>query len=75
VLNVKNIVEWTLPGSTSSIVYQEGEYNLNNAQPYLLKVGTTYSINLELWGGNTLIARDFSIVAWGSKGTVNFVHK
>ena len=53
VINVKTIVEWTLPGSTSSIWYQEGEYNLNSGNPYALKAGTTYSINLELWGGNT----------------------
>lgn len=70
--SVRTIVEWVLPGSSAQTYYFEGEYNLKNAQPYSLVAGTTYRINLELWGGNANIRRDFSVVAFGSKGAVNF---
>jgi hypothetical protein len=43
----------------------EGDFNLNDGKPFALKAGTTYTINLELWGSNPHISRDFSIVAFG----------
>jgi hypothetical protein len=66
-LKVKNVVEYILPGSTllKTISYYEGDYNLNLGKPFALKAGTTYTINLELWGGNAIVTRDFSIVAHG----------
>ena len=75
--SVKNIVEWLLPGSNliKQTFYTEGDFNLNNGKPYALKAGTTYAINLELWGDNPNITRDFSIVAFGKIGEVNITHK
>jgi hypothetical protein len=58
-----------------TISYYEGDYNLNSGKTFALKAGTTYTINLELWGGNEIITRDFSIVAHGEKGPINIVHK
>jgi hypothetical protein len=66
-MTVKNVVEYVMPGSTllKTTVYYVGDFNLNSGNPYALKAGTTYTINLELWGNNTTITRDFSIVAHG----------
>jgi hypothetical protein len=75
--SVKNVVEWFLPGSNSirQTFYVEGDFNLNGGRPYALKAGTTYAINLELWGDNPNITRDFSIVAFGKRGEVKITHR
>ena len=36
VVNVKTIVEWSLPGSSGQTWFQEGEYNLKSGEPYAL---------------------------------------
>lgn len=71
---VRTVVEWNLPGSTQQTYYYEGEYNLNGGNSYRLAAGSNYKISLELWAGNKQIARDFSVVAWGSSGPVTFTH-
>ena len=69
---IRTVVEWNLPGSNAQTYYYEGEYNLNGGNSYKLVANTTYKINVELWAGNTNVARDFSIVAWGSAGPITF---
>lgn len=74
---VKNVIEWLMPGSTviKQTFYAEGDFNLNGGLPYALKAGNTYIINLELWGDNPNITKDFSIVAFGKNGEINITHK
>jgi hypothetical protein len=67
VSSLRTVVEWYLPGSNAQTYFTEGEYNLNYGNSYQLVAGNSYKISLELWAGNTAIARDFSVVAWGAK--------
>lgn len=47
----------------------------NNNEPVTLVAGETYTVNVELWGSNTRVARDFSIVGLGEQGAINFTSK
>lgn len=65
--SLRTVVEWYLPGSKAQTYFTGGEYNFNNGNSYQLEAENSYKISLELWDGNTAIARDFSVVAWGEK--------
>ena len=50
-------------------------FNFNGMKPYAMVAGTTYTINLELWGLNQNVSRDFSLVALSDGGQkVLFTH-
>jgi hypothetical protein len=50
-------------------------FNFNGMKPYAMAAGTTYTINLELWGLNQNVSRDFSLVALSDGGQqVVFTH-
>lgn len=73
---VKNVLEYTLPGTTvaQTSVFYEGDFNMGGGKPYAFKANTRYTIALELWGDNTNITKDFSIVAFGKNAAVKITH-
>lgn len=62
-------VELYKPSATTPFINTSftmmGAYALNGGVPLVINAGESYKFAIELWGTNTYVPRDFSVVTWG----------
>ena len=61
-------------GAVTNTVGSNASFWLNNGEPLTLEAGKVYTMYLNMFGDNSKVARDFSVVALGEQGDVSITH-